>query len=200
MMLRILAAIIAVGFALAAAPAPAPLATRAAAQVESKDAKAAQADKASPQLPTLEERRRRLGAIGGEDLALPEAPDPMGLSEQTAQAFQDTLRAYYAYRLQGYDHRQRVFEWQFLSSKIIFVVVNILVFAGIYFAAIQFHAGLRRRETVRDGAAAGETTEVDLSFKGVKVRSPVLGVIVLTLSLAFFYLYLVYVYPIENIF
>jgi len=31
------------------------------------------------------------------------------------------------------------------------------------------------------------------------VASPVLGVVILVISLAFFYLYLVYVYPIEEI-
>jgi hypothetical protein len=35
---------------------------------------------------------------------------------------------------------------------------------------------------------------------GIKVSSPVLGVVILVISLAFFYFYLVYVYPIENIF
>lgn len=45
-----------------------------------------------------------------------------------------------------------------------------------------------------------DATELAISMTEFKVRSPVLGVIVLTLSLAFFYLYLVYVYPIENVF
>ncbi|MGH6921170.1 MAG: hypothetical protein ACREJ0_26130, partial [Geminicoccaceae bacterium] len=103
--------------------------------------------------------------------------------------------AYYAYRKAGYEHRLGVFAWQSLSTKIIFVVVLLLVLAGIYFAAIQFHAGLRRR----DGADPAET-ELSLSLSEVKVRSPVLGVIILTISLAFFYLYLVHIYPIRNVF
>ena len=45
-----------------------------------------------------------------------------------------------------------------------------------------------------------EETELSLSLREVKVRSPVLGVIILTISLAFFYLYLVHVYPIRNVF
>jgi hypothetical protein len=40
---------------------------------------------------------------------------------------------------------------------------------------------------------------LDLSTAGLKVSSPVLGVIILVISLAFFYLYLVYVYPISEI-
>ena len=56
------------------------------------------------------------------------------------------------------------------------------------------------RSITREAKATDETTEFVFSLKEFKVRSPVLGVIVLTLSLAFFYLYLVYVYPIENVF
>jgi hypothetical protein len=43
-------------------------------------------------------------------------------------------------------------------------------------------------------------TQFEANFKGIKVSSPVLGVIILTLSLLFFYLYLVYVYPITEVF
>ena len=151
----------------------------------------------------VDERRQRLGQFDPDaareqaDLAFPDAPDPAA-SAATSEAYQATLQAYYAYRKAGYDQRLGVFAWQSLSTKIIFVVVLLLVLAGIYFAAIQFHAGLRRR----DGAdpASPEETELSLSLSEVKVRSPVLGVIILTISLAFFYLYLVHVYPIRNVF
>jgi uncharacterized membrane protein len=135
----------------------------------------------------------------GEDLAQPEAPASQDLTEETAKAYQQTLRAYYDYRRSGYDHRLGVFGWQFITSKIIFFVVLILVFLGIYFAAIQFHSGMLRRRAP-DQSDESEVTEFVFSLKEFKVRSPVLGVIVLTISLAFFYLYLVYVYPIENVF
>jgi hypothetical protein len=203
MKLRATAALIALGF-LVGVGLPKPLVLSAAAQ-EAQPQELAEPQNGPPaaDLPTLEERKRRLGSLqpgADQDLALPEAPDPHGITEETAQRYQDTLRAYYAYRQRGYEHRLRVFEWQFLSSKIIFVVVLVLVFAGIYFAAIQFHAGLRGRGPTREGKATDETTEFVFSLKEFKMRSPVLGVIVLTLSLAFFYLYLVFVYPIENVF
>jgi len=158
--------------------------------------------KGSSGLPTLDERTERLGNFStgsGQDLALPEPSDLSGLDQETAQRYQETLRAYYDYRRSGYDHRLRVFEWQFVSTIVIFLVVLLLVFAGIYFAAIQFHHGLRKSDLGKEGEKT-DVTEFVFSFKEVKVRSPVLGVIVLTLSLAFFYLYLVYVYPIENVF
>jgi hypothetical protein len=151
-----------------------------------------------------DDRRQRLEEFdpgdvadqSGAELAFPDAPDPSA-SAQTTAAYQATLQAYYADRKAGYEHRLGVFAWQSLSTKVIFVVVLLLVLAGIYFAAIQFHAGLRRRET---DPTHPEETELSLSLSEVKVRSPVLGVIILTISLAFFYLYLVHVYPIRNVF
>jgi hypothetical protein len=150
----------------------------------------------------VEERQRRLGEFdpnqSDADLAFPEPPEQGALSQPTAEAYQAALQAYYAYRQAGYEQRLGVFAWQLLSTKIIFVVVLVLVLAGIYFAAIQFHSGLRRRDKTEPAGPA--ETEISLSLSEVKVRSPVLGVIILTISLAFFYLYLVHVYPIRNVF
>jgi hypothetical protein len=112
-------------------------------------------------------------------------------------AYLNSLQRYYEYRVHGFDHRQRIFEWQFASSKVIFVMVILLVLAGIYFAAVQFHHGMKHR---KPGDAEEEATEFVFSFKSVRVKSPVLGVIILVISLVFFYLYLVYVYPIVNVF
>lgn len=150
------------------------------------------------------EKRRQLledfdpGAT--EDLAFPEAPAPSAMSQDTAAAYQAALQSYYDYRKRGYEHRLSVFWWQSLSTQIIFYIVLGLVFAGIYFAAIQFHVGLRRRRDVDESSAHPGETEISLSLGEFKVRSPVLGVIILTISLAFFYLYLVHVYPVRNVF
>lgn len=118
------------------------------------------------------------------------------------ESCQAAWQSYFDYRAHGLEHRRDVFEWQLSSSKVIFVTVLLLVAAGIYFAAVQFHAGLGR---LRGGAGdeavpAPYATELSASKEGIKVSSPVLGVIILVLSLGFFYLYLVYVYPIEEVF
>lgn len=139
-----------------------------------------------------------VGEPGETDLAFPETPDPIRLSPATAEAYQASLQAYYTYRRAGYEQRLGVFAWQLLSTKVIFFIVLLLVLAGIVFAAIQFHSGLRRPG--EGEAASPQETELSLSLREVKVRSPVLGVIILTISLAFFYLYLVHVYPIRNVF
>lgn len=129
------------------------------------------------------------------DVMEPVMPPPWLKDSATNTAFLRAMSEYYAYRVSGLQHRSRVFQWQLLSSKIIFLVVLALVASGIVFAALQFRAGLARATASAPEAA----TEIDLSPTSVKVSSPVLGVIILIISLAFFYLYLVYVYPISEI-
>lgn len=163
-----------------------------------------------------------LAGTEGTDL-FPEIVDPAFLDEAGRAAQRDAVRSYYEYRTTGFDHRARVFEWQLLSSKVIFVIVLALVTIGIYFSWLQFRAGLVPQAAAApapDGAAkdaaggaaekapadkapapgADTRTTISLSGKGIEVTSPVLGVIILTISLAFLYLYLVYVYPIEDTF
>lgn len=141
------------------------------------------------------------------------------LDPETARSMQQSLKAYYDYRSHGFEHRKAVFAWQLLSAKIIFAIVVALVAVGIYFSWIQFSAGMRGKTAppsdlpagrpanlpaaIRDETAAPSTPEVttlEASASGIRVSSPVIGVILLVISLAFFYLYLVYVYPIEEIF
>lgn len=109
--------------------------------------------------------------------------------------------SYYGYMTYGYKHRSGVFSWQLLSSKIIFCIVLFLVFAGMYFAWLQFKiAMMKRKDSTNESPIESLTTELTASLKELKINSPVLGVIILIISLLFFYLYLVYVYPIEEIF
>jgi hypothetical protein len=133
------------------------------------------------------------------DPMIPVTPNALLLDAPTKEKYLAALQEYYAYHKAGLQHRQRVFEWQLFSSKLIFVAVLLVVFAGIYFAAVQFHMGLAQKARV-EGSKGEEVTEFAVSVKGIKVTSPVLGVVILVISLAFFYLYLVYVYPIEEIF
>jgi len=134
------------------------------------------------------------GATRTVDLA-PVAPPEWLKDAAVDGAFLDAVREYYVYRASGLRYRSRVFEWQLFSSRVIFATVIMLVGSGVVFAAIQFRAGLKRPRS----AASDEATQIDLSAGSVKVSSPVLGVIILVISLGFFYLYLVYVYPISEI-
>lgn len=120
--------------------------------------------------------------------------------DSTMAIYQDAMYAYYEYRVSGFEHRKEVFAWQLYSSKLIFWCVLLLVFSGICFSGIQFYKSIRKEQGGGEAATESSVTEFEASAKGIKVTSPVLGVIILVISLAFFYLYLVYVYPIREIF
>jgi len=137
------------------------------------------------------------------------------LDEPTRGRVLASFREYMDYRISGYQHRRDVFNWQLYSSKITFFVVIFLVLAGVYFSGVQFHhslgrklmGGARKKDEIADNEVAkimamekGEVTELEASVKGIKVSSPVLGVIILVISLLFFYLYLAFVYPIQEVF
>ncbi len=129
----------------------------------------------------------------------PARPKPLPAASsdpKTRQLYEKALQDYYIYRSEGLQHRRAVFKWQLFSARLIFFIVLGLVASGIVFAAIQFRQGMQGE----NAADANLSTQVEISDKGIKISSPVIGVIILTLSLAFFYLYLLYVYPIENIF
>jgi hypothetical protein len=138
--------------------------------------------------------------------AMPADPGGVVLGDAaTRQRYLDAMQRYYEYRANGYAYRSRVFEWQLLSSRVIFVVVLVLVGAGIYFAAVQFRSAMRASarpaglETVPAASGVTLATQLEVSAKGIVVNSSVMGLIILALSLAFFYLYLVYVYPITDV-
>lgn len=153
-----------------------------------------------------------LDEIAKEPVA-PILPDPSALSLLDAaskEKFFRSMGAYYDYRAQGYQHRLDVFRWQFLSTKIIFVVVIFLVLVGVYFSWVQFRASYRISDQVANAtekasaktvAAVSEpaVTEIVASMNEVRVKSSVLGVVLLVISLLFFYLYIVHVYPIHNV-
>ena len=137
----------------------------------------------------------------GSAISLPTVPTGLSfdsLDQETRELYLATLREHYLYRSSGYRHRREVFEWQLFSSKVTFYIVILLVLCGIYFSWVQFNIAMKQAKEGKSGE--GEITEVSASAEGIKISSPVLGVIILTLSLLFFYLYLVHVYPIEEIF
>lgn len=128
-----------------------------------------------------------------EDLARPKSLPPSSSDKETQRLYEKALQDYYRYRSHGLEHRKAVFSWQLFSAKMIFAIVVFLVVCGVVFAGIQFRVGLARNVDNLGG-------DIEVKADSLKVSSPVLGVIILFLSLAFFYFYLVYIYPIENVF
>src|SRR5262245_61814213 len=102
-------------------------------RMDKATAAAAQAEARSPDNPSSTPSEKSTAT------AIPSDPGGVVLGDPvTRQRYLDAMQRYYEYRANGYAYRSRVFEWQLLSSRVIFVVVLTLVGAGIYFAAVQF--------------------------------------------------------------
>ena len=114
-----------------------------------------------------------------------------------------------AYDISVYEHRRKVFEWQYITGIVIFWLVVLIVLLGLLFSGIQFYIGWKERgagptpdenqeatSKLRSNATES-VTEFEASMGGIKVRSSIIGIIILVISLGFFYLYLVHVYPVK---
>ena len=146
-----------------------------------------------PQIQDLIPDARAVDGSAGIDAALfPDLPPDYRMDEATRASLQASVKGYYDYRVAAYRHRLQVFRWQHRSSQIIFVTVIAIVAVALYFSWTQFHASDRGRDMPGNDLELGKT--------GIKIASPVLGVVILTLSLGFFYLYLTHVYPITELF
>lgn len=103
-------------------------------------------------------------------------------------------------------HTKRAFTWQYYSSIVIFFIVIGIVLTGLYMAYLQFliykkivMSQLSRQpkdDTSADNPEKILQTDMEISDKGLKINTAVIGVIILAISLGFFFLYLKYVYPI----
>lgn len=99
------------------------------------------------------------------------------------------------------DIRQRNFEWQLLSSQLIFGVFVIFVLCGLYFSYLQFTAKkmpTANNSNLPNPPEAPIVSQLDISATGVKVSSPVIGLLILVLSLVLFYIYVKEVYPLRT--
>lgn len=92
-------------------------------------------------------------------------------------------------------NRRKIIEQRQVTGNIIFAVVILMVLSGLLFSAVQFYTTLKSIQKKHKFA----DTSFKASLGGIEVSSSILGVIVLTISLAFFYLYLHSVYPIVSV-
>ena len=121
------------------------------------------------------------------------------------------LQAREEYTVFAWKNRQDAFAWQSVSTKVIFVVVIIVVLAGLYLSWMQFNfaqnAPLKVTTPSTEGPAIAATSTnpgsdvntIEVNTSGVKITSSVIGLIILTLSIVFFFLYLKFVYPIIEV-
>ena len=147
--------------------------------------------------------------------AATENPDTHFSDTASTQAYHDALAAYYksieaknlanartvdsvgSYYVWALKNRESVIERQQVKGSVIFALVVLLVLAGLAFSAIQFRIALK--SVKRKNAPAPELTSFKASLAGIEVSSSILGIVILTLSLAFFYLYLTNVYPLVSL-
>jgi|SRR5712671_561677 len=122
----------------------------------------------------------------------------------TNARYQESLRTQYDYQIYSYGHAKRTFDWQYWSGKLIFWIVLLLVGTGVFFSAVQFYLGLRHpvvRDPAKNESAVYDPTasEFEATIHGIKLKSSVLGLLILAMSMVFFYLYLSYVYPVRGV-
>jgi len=86
-------------------------------------------------------------------------------------------------------YTRSTFEWQYASTIAIFFVVMLLICCGLYFSYLQF----------KTAARAPTQTSIKIGKDGLEINSPVIGLLILFLSVGFFYLYLANVYPISEV-
>jgi len=140
--------------------------------------------------------------------SLENASDPLAKKRLILQEKYD--KAANDYYVWTNTYKRNIFQFQYVSGIIIFIVVLFIVFTGLAFSAWQFYITmhhvrikqaliLQNKDAGTDNPVDGLKSDIEISTSGVKVNSSVLGVIIIALSLAFFYLYLAYVYPINPV-
>ncbi len=95
------------------------------------------------------------------------------------------------YAVFSLEHRKKVFSWQLIAGKIIFVFVMLIVLSGLALSYMHFYKGLK-------SGGESEKTELEMSTSGIKINSSVIGLVILVLAIAFLYLYLVHVFPVNE--
>ncbi len=104
-----------------------------------------------------------------------------------------------------FNQNRKVFQWQYISSILIFFLVMIIVLIGLYLSYLQFKMATKiftappSPDKPDNSAGYVDMMKADLELgkDGIKINTAVVGLIILTLSLAFLFLYLKYVYPIS---
>ncbi len=119
---------------------------------------------------------------------------------------EEYLQAYHDWKLYKIEIARNTFTFHYWSSLIIFAVVLGIVFMGLYLTWVQVTMRIdaeKLREAEGKAKKDGEKEQhkeqhqVEISAEGLKLKSSVVGLSILSVSLAFFYLYLVYVYPVN---
>jgi hypothetical protein len=118
------------------------------------------------------------------------------------------------------EYTMRTFNDQTCFTRVIFIVVNLLVGAGLYFSWVQFRiaskivkpsspqphvpvASEQANQAAPEQAnqvqtSAFPTTDLKFGPDGLSISSAFIGLIILGFSMGFYLMYLKYVYPIKT--
>ncbi len=127
---------------------------------------------------------QRGDTLGVDALKNPSFQNYSGQSPRVQESFEE-------YKLFSLDHRKKVFNWQYYSSIIIFVTVLLIVYSGLILSFMHFRQSLKSN--------LDSETEMEIGKMGIKVRSSIIGIIILLISVSFLYLYLAHVYQIKEV-
>jgi len=100
----------------------------------------------------------------------------------------DSFKEYKDFSL---NHRKKVFKWQYFSSIFIFITVMIIVYSGLILSFLHFKQNLKNN--------THQENELEIGKSGIKIKSSVIGIIILIISVTFLYLYLSHVYEIKEL-
>jgi hypothetical protein len=112
---------------------------------------------------------------------------PQSLMEGGLPETPKMLQAREEYTIYAWKNSQDAFAWQSVSTKVIFVVVIIVVLAGLYLSWMQFNfahnAPLKVTTPSTERSATGETrtnpvdaiNTIEVNTSGVKITSSVIG-------------------------
>lgn len=99
-------------------------------------------------------------------------------------------KKYYEHLEKKLDINLSGFEWQQKAANYLMFLVVIVVLTGLVFSGYQIWKASRIKDF-------GESSSIELSVQKIKITSSVVGIIVLTISIAFFYLFLIEVYRVK---
>jgi hypothetical protein len=166
---------------------------------------------------TLRQRTQVKPAVaavyGGIQASIPGPPDPGSQPQIIEPAkYRENVRSWYAYQIRTREHTMDLCCRQAFWSELIFYLVLALVGAGMALSWMQFRLSFRSGhaaavsatsastiEQAADGSVRNTIADITINMSGLTVKSSMLGIVILAMSLAFFFLFLKYVYPIQFI-
>jgi hypothetical protein len=146
-----------------------------------------------PAEPTREQLKTQISILLDQIKKLQTAnAQPQPVDPELRKAYIEAKKKEYQYLAKIMDVNIQAFDAQWWSSYAILGLVIIVVLAGVSFSGFQLWKSV-------SVAGVQSSNELEISASKVRVTSSVVGIVVLTISLAFLYIYTVQVYQMHII-